>query len=113
MPQLEISVQRAVRFKEILHENTHHRQALKEKVEASSDKVVAKSQGFRNALDLARRVAHSQANILVTGESGTGKEVIARTIHESGNRSAGPFIAINCAAIPETLLEAEPVNPPA
>ncbi len=107
LPQLEISLQRAVRFKEILHENTHLRQALKEKTEIPSDKVVAKSQGFRNALDLARRVAQSQANILITGESGTGKEVIARTIHESGSRSDGPFIAINCAAIPETLLEAE------
>ncbi len=107
LPQLEISLQRAVRFKEILHENTHLRQALKEKTDTPSDKVVAKSQGFRNALDLARRVAQSQANILITGESGTGKEVIARTIHESGSRSDGPFIAINCAAIPETLLEAE------
>jgi two-component system response regulator HydG len=107
LPQLEISLQRAVRFKEILHENISLREALKEKSDSFSDKVVAKSQGFRTALDLARRVAHSNANILVTGESGTGKEVIARTIHESGNRSSGPFIAINCAAIPETLLEAE------
>ncbi len=107
LPQLEISLQRAVRFKEILHENSHLRQALKERTEVPSDKVVAKSQGFRNALDLARRVSQSHANILITGESGTGKEVIARTIHESGSRSEGPFIAINCAAIPETLLEAE------
>ncbi len=107
LPQLEISVQRAVRFKEILHENTQLRQVLKEKTDSFSEKVVAKSMGFRTALDLARRVAQSSANILITGESGTGKEVIARTIHESGHRTAGPFIAINCAAIPETLLEAE------
>jgi DNA-binding NtrC family response regulator len=106
LPQLEISLQRALRFKEILHENLSLRQALKEKSDAS-DKVVARSQGFRTALDLARRVAPSNANVLITGESGTGKEVIAKTIHETGNRSAGGFIAINCAAIPETLLEAE------
>ncbi len=107
LPQLEISLQRAVQFKEILSENSQLRQVLKEKSDLSSDKVVAKSQGFRNALDLARRVSHSNANILITGESGTGKEVIARTIHDSGSRRDGPFIAINCAAIPETLLEAE------
>lgn len=107
LPQLEISLQRAVRFKEILHENLSLRQALKEKSESAADQIVAKSPGFRGALDLARRVAHSNANVLVTGESGTGKEVIARTIHDSGHRSAGPFVAINCAAIPENLLEAE------
>lgn len=107
LPQLEISLQRAVRFKEILHENSTLRQALKEKSDSQTDQIIAKSNGFRSALDLARRVANSNANVLITGESGTGKEVIARTIHESSNRAAAPFVAINCAAIPETLLEAE------
>lgn len=73
----------------------------------SDANVIARSPGFKKALELAQRVSNSLANVLIIGESGTGKEVIARAIHESGQRSQGPFIAINCAAIPESLLEAE------
>jgi len=68
---------------------------------------VARSPGMRKIVDLARRVARVDSTILVTGESGTGKERIARFIHEESNRSAGPFIAVNCGAIAETLLESE------
>src|SRR5690554_1336408 len=57
-------------------------------------------------LGLARRVAQSDATVLVSGESGTGKEVLARYVHNHSRRSAGPFIAINCAAIPDNMLEA-------
>ena len=60
----------------------------------------------REVLELARRVAQSEATVLVNGESGTGKEVFARYIHQSSPRADGPFIAINCAAIPENMLEA-------
>ncbi len=60
----------------------------------------------RNLLGLAARVAETDATVLLSGESGTGKEVFARYIHSHSPRSAGPFIAINCAAIPENLLEA-------
>jgi two-component system response regulator FlrC len=68
--------------------------------------VVADDARTRNLLALAARVAKTEATVLLTGESGTGKEVFARHIHAQSPRAAAPFIAINCAAIPENLLEA-------
>lgn len=70
------------------------------------DKVVAKDPVTRSLLSLVKRVAQSPATVLITGESGCGKEVIARFIHQHSSRAAKPFVAINCAAIPENLLEA-------
>jgi len=71
-----------------------------------SEGVVAEDPRTRDALLLAARVARSEATVMLTGESGTGKEVFARYIHEQSARSGGPFVAINCAAIPDNLLEA-------
>jgi two-component system response regulator FlrC len=70
------------------------------------DKVVANDQASRNLFALAMRVAQTDATVLLTGESGVGKEVVARYIHNHSTRSNGPFVAINCAAIPDSLLEA-------
>jgi transcriptional regulator with PAS, ATPase and Fis domain len=69
--------------------------------------IVAKSTAMRQLVDLARRVARVDSTVLITGESGAGKERIARLVHEESTRAAGPFIAVNCGAIAETLLESE------
>jgi two-component system response regulator HydG len=69
--------------------------------------VVAKSPAMRKLVDLARRLARVDSTVLITGESGSGKERIARLVHEESTRVAGPFIAVNCGAITETLLESE------
>jgi len=69
--------------------------------------VVARSPSMRQLVDLARRVAKVDSTVLITGESGSGKERIARLVHEESTRAAGPFVAVNCGAITETLLESE------
>ena len=69
--------------------------------------IVAKSVTMAQLVDLARRVAKVDSTVLVTGESGSGKERVARLVHEESTRAAGPFVAVNCGAITETLLESE------
>jgi two-component system, NtrC family, response regulator HydG len=69
--------------------------------------IVARSAEMQRVVDLARRVAKVDATVLITGESGSGKERIARLVHDESTRASGPFIAVNCGAIVETLLEAE------
>ncbi len=69
--------------------------------------IVAKSTKMQQVVDLARRVAKVDATVLITGESGVGKERVARLVHDESTRAAGPFVAVNCGAITETLLESE------
>ncbi len=69
--------------------------------------VVYKDPAMEKVLQLAKQIAPSTASVLITGESGTGKEVIAKYIHANSKRSSAPFVAVNCAAIPENLLESE------
>ena len=76
-------------------------------VEQYQDSLVGKSQPMQQVFKMIGRVSHSDAPVMITGESGSGKELVARAIHHYSNRSIQPFIAINCAAIPENLLESE------
>jgi DNA-binding NtrC family response regulator len=69
--------------------------------------LIARSEGMRRVVELARRVAKVDSTVLVTGESGVGKERVARLIHDQSQRAAGPFVAVNCGAVTETLLESE------
>ena len=75
-------------------------------VQSPKREVVATSRRSLQVLQMAHRAAQTDATVLVTGESGTGKEVLARYVHDHSPRSEGPFVAINCAAIPESMLEA-------
>lgn len=105
LAEVSATVERAMDKRRITSENKILRQEVKQKWQLSN--VIGKSQPMRAIFDLVGRVANSTANVLVTGESGSGKEVIARAIHEAGPRSQKPFVAINCTAIPESLLESE------
>jgi DNA-binding NtrC family response regulator len=69
--------------------------------------LIGKSPSMQKIYDLIERISDTSSNVLITGESGTGKELVGKAVHYNGTRKGGPFIAVNCAAIPETLLESE------
>jgi DNA-binding NtrC family response regulator len=69
--------------------------------------LIGRTAPMRRLLDAIARVAPTRANVLISGETGTGKELVARAVHELSDRAGGPFVAVNCSALPETLLEAE------
>jgi len=71
------------------------------------DRLIGNSEAMRDLRALLAQIAHSDSTVLITGESGTGKELVARALHDASPRRRGPFVALNCAAIPENLLESE------
>lgn len=103
--KLLLTVDRAIERRTLKDEVTNLRRAVGERY--SPQNLVAASPAMRRVLDLVDVVAAADSGILIQGESGTGKELIARAIHFRGARAARPFIAVNCAALPEALLESE------
>jgi len=100
------AVRRAAERAMLLRENARLRATI-EGVQEDGRTLVGTSPAWRRTVQMALQVATSQATVLLLGESGTGKEVLSRAIHRHSNRSGMPFVAVSCAAIPETILEAE------
>ncbi len=103
--QLCLTVAKAFEFRNLKQENSALRDVLATRDD--SLRIIGESSVMTQLLQRVEKVAVSQASILISGESGTGKEVIAQTIHQRSERHAGPFIAVNCAAIPKDLIESE------
>ncbi len=98
------SVRKAAERQKLVVENRSLRQELKL---LTTREIVGQSAMLRRVLDIATQAAPSSATVLILGESGTGKELLARYLHGKSARAQGPFVAVNCAAIPESILEAE------
>lgn len=100
-----VAVENAKRYDRLKNENMR----LQNEVSTANlfKGIIGKSKQWKAALDLVRRVVDTDVSVLITGESGTGKELVARAIHGQGKRRDKPFMAINCSAIPEQLLESE------
>ncbi len=100
-----LKIRRMLRHKELIRENQILRQEIEEKFDFSN--IIGQSPGMKEVFRLIRKVAKTKGNVLITGKSGTGKELVAKAIHYNSDRAGKPFIAINCGAIVDTLLESE------
>src|SRR5256885_898673 len=103
--QLLKLIGKALERRDLIEQNRALQQRLDDLLQQGA--VIGSSPAFRRTMALVEQVADSSATVLIQGESGTGKELVARTIHARSGRSRGPLVAVNCAALPETLLESE------
>lgn len=103
--QLSLTVAKAFEFGSLRRENIRLKDALGQ--QSDNSQIIGQSRTMQQLMQRVEKVAASQASVLITGESGTGKEVIAKALHRGSERADGPFVAVNCAAIPKDLLESE------
>lgn len=103
--ELKALIEKALEKRELVRENLYLRESLKELT--SYCDLIGKTPKMLKLYETIDRVAETNSTVLITGESGTGKELVARAIHKKSKRANKPFIAVNCAAIPETLFESE------
>jgi two-component system response regulator HydG len=103
--ELKILIDKALRHRQLEQENKYLKERLGDRFDFSS--IIGRSPAMRDLFDTIALVAPSEATALIVGESGTGKELIANSIHHNSSRKERPFIKVNCAALPETLLESE------
>ena len=103
--ELRLTLEKALKMRRLERENTHLRAAVIDRYRFEG--IIGESERIREVIDLAGRVSASDATVLITGESGTGKELLAKGIHYNSGRASSPFVAVNCAAIPEALIESE------
>lgn len=105
LAELKTIIRRALYMQKLERENFVYRQQLADKVRLAD--ILGDSKPMREVFRLIETVAATDYTVLITGSSGTGKELVARAVHEKSNRRGKPFVAINCGAIPEELLESE------
>ena len=105
MDELKMTVKRALSYTEAVSENLYLKKQLKEKYQLTQ--LVGASSKMQEVFNLIERVADTECTVLLLGESGTGKELVARAVHFNSGRQFAPFIPVNCAALPENLLESE------
>ncbi len=105
LDEVEILIQRNLQQKHLIAENRILKEELREKYQFKE--IVSASPKMESVLNVAGRVAKSRASVLIRGESGTGKELVARAIHFSSDRAEKPFVPVNIAALPESLIESE------
>jgi DNA-binding NtrC family response regulator len=105
--ELVAILRRACEFRQVRVENKQLKQEIRRRDKTAVARPIGKSKRFLEVLKLAEHVSPTESTVLIQGESGTGKEVIARYIHNLSSRADGPFLSINCGALPENLLESE------
>jgi len=103
--ELLLTVKRALDDRDLRNEVARLRREVEERY--CFDNIIGRSPAMQEIFELIRRVADAPVSVIITGESGTGKELVSRSLHHNSRRARGPFVAVNCAAIPENLLESE------